>query len=88
MALTTIQQARILDGNGAQLLPATYSASSSDTTVATIATVAGVLTVLGQAAGSATITATRLTDGATASVAVDVVAAAGFTIQLAAPTNR
>jgi uncharacterized protein YjdB len=88
MSLSTIQQAKLLDGNNAQLLPAAYSAYSSDHAVATIAIVVGALTVVAQGAGSATITATRVADGATATLVVDVAAAAGFTIQLGAPFAR
>ncbi len=90
--LTTLEYAPVLDGNGVNLFPGTYSAVSSDPAVASIGQsgLGGGATIVvnGLSAGTATITATRNVDGATASLDVTVTAANGFTIQLGTPALR
>lgn len=87
--IDTTQYALILDGNGNALSPSQFSATSSDPTIASIGTGAnGGLAVVGQTAGTATITAHRNADGATATLTATVTTAAGFTIQLGAPAPK
>ena len=93
--LTTLQWAPVYDGNGAGLFPSGYSAMSSDPAVASIGVgTGGIIAVVGQAEGTATITVTRNVDGATASLEATVTLPEtpeplpGFTIQLGPPVNR
>lgn len=85
--LDTTHWAPILDQSDAPLFPGSFSAVSSDPTVAQIVQgTGGVLAVAGRATGTATITATRNSDGATASVdvTVEAVGPGEFTIHLGA----
>lgn len=91
--LTSLELAPIQDGNGANLWPGAYSATSSDPLVASIGQVGlgggAYIVVNGLSAGTATITATRNVDGATATLDVTVTSAgAAFTIQLGTPSPR
>lgn len=90
--LTTVQRATI-DDDTAHALPAgAYSAVSSDTDVATVAAIGGYLFVVAHAEGTATLTATRLSDGATSNdLEVTVLPAPGagtFTIQFGAVSHQ
>jgi len=86
--IDTTQYAPIEDGNGVALPPGSFSATSSDPAVASIGSAPGAIAVVGQAAGTATITATRNADGATATLTVTVTGADAFTIQLGAPQPK
>jgi len=89
--LTTIEKAPVLDGNNAILTGGQYAVVSSDTGVVTLGDFGGNNTVGAFAAGvgTATITATRNADGATATVDVTVVLdPGGFAIHLGTPTPK
>jgi uncharacterized protein YjdB len=86
--IDTTQYAPLQDGGGANLNPSSYSATSSDPAVASIGSAPGAIAVVGQSAGTATITAVRNADGATATLEVTVTTASGFTIQLGAPQPK
>ena len=89
--LTTAQYAYILDGNDQPLAQGGYAAVSSDPTGAALATGnAGTHVVDGRGAGSATITVTRNSDGAVATldVTVETVAPASFAIHLGDPVAK
>ena len=86
--LTTLQYAGIVDGNGATL-GAGFAVTSSDLTVATIGSRVGFPTVESVSAGTATITAVRNADGATASFELTVTADGDtFTIALGNPALK
>ena len=88
-SITTLQRAPILDGLNANLGAGGYSVVSSDTSVATIAAFENYnLYVVSADVGTATITATRLADNATATLDVSVIASDPFTIQLGAPVAK
>ncbi len=84
--LTTLQKADVLDQDGDNLFTSTHSVISSDPAVARMEQGNGYSwMVAGQTVGEATITATRLADGATASLEVEVVPGTPFAITLAVP---
>lgn len=87
--LTTLEYAGIIDGNGATLSSAGYAVTSSDLGVATIGAQGGFPIVIAQAAGTATIAATRNADGATADFELTVTASGDtFTIALGTPAPK
>lgn len=88
--LTTLQKAQILDEAGNPLHQGTHAATSSDPAVASIGDGGGfTLAVVGNSAGTATITATRNADGATATLTVEVTApATPFAITLGPATAK
>ncbi len=87
--LTTLQYAVVQDGNGVDL-GGGYGVTSSDPLIASIGSgPGGTIAVVGQSVGTATITATRNMDGATATLDVTVTAdAEGFSIQLGTPAPK
>lgn len=88
-SLTTLEKAQILDDAGTPLNSGSYSATSSNPAVASIGDGGGfTLAVLGQSAGTATITATRNADGETATLEVTVTSGAPFTISLGVPSPK
>ena len=81
--LDTTQRAPLLLEDDSPVDPRQYTAVSSNAGVASVADSGGYqLAAYGNAAGTATITVTRLSDGATATVDVSVDAAEGFTVHL------
>lgn len=86
--VTTVEKAPILDEAGAQLSPFTHTATTDNPAVASIINVDAKLYVGGVAPGTATVTAIRLADGATATAQVTVTATAvpfSITIGTAVP---
>lgn len=86
--LTTLEKATIDDGTDHALAAGSFAATSSDPAVASVASSGGFWYCLGQSAGTATITATRNADGATATVDVTVTTGSGFTIHLGTPSPK
>ena len=82
--LNALKKAPILDQDGAVITAPAYSVTTSDAAVAPVTYPGYEWHVTGQAAGSATITATRTLDGAVAVLEVEVVAATPFSISLGA----
>lgn len=72
MALTTAQKAPILDENGVQLDKDHYVVSSSNPAIASIDWQTGPVFVAGEAPGTVTLTATRNSTGAQATLSVEV----------------
>ena len=85
--ISTTQKAPVLDQDGVQLTSAEASVFSSDPAVASIDWAAGIY-VVGQTVGTVTLTATRLSDGSTAELDVEVVADAPFSISLGTPVPK
>jgi uncharacterized protein YjdB len=89
--LTTAQYAYILNASDQPLPQTAFAAVSSDPTVASIGTGNdSTHVVIGQSAGTATITVTRNSDSAIATleVSVEAVAPGTFEIHLGAPVAR
>lgn len=80
--LNALKKAPILNEAGVALAATKYSAVSSNPAAVAIVTSSGNLFAQGIAAGTATVTATRLLDGATATLDIEVFAAVPFTISL------
>lgn len=74
--LTTVQKATVDGEDNLALLPAAFDVVSDDESVATVTAaypgIEGYWFVLGQGAGTCTLTATRLSDDATATLEVTV----------------
>jgi uncharacterized protein YjdB len=85
--MNTTQKAPVLDQDGVQLTVGTSSVVSSDPGVARVDWEAGPITISGISAGTATITATRALDSATAELEVEVTDAP-FAISLGNPVPR
>lgn len=88
--LTTLEKAPVIDGNGNQLgapNQTLYDVASSAPTILSIEWVDWRAVAVGQAPGVATITATRLSDGAVASVEVTVTEGP-FDIDLGTPEPK
>lgn len=83
VTLNALKKAPILNEAGTALAATKYLAVSSNPAVVEIS-VAANLYVVGRAAGTATVTATRGLDGAVAVLDIEVIAAAPFTISLGA----
>lgn len=83
--LNALKRAPVLNEAGQILTQAGYSVTSSDPAVALVRYVSGSgYYVVGVAAGTATVTATRTLDAAVATLEVQVLAAAPFSISLGA----
>lgn len=80
--LTTVEKAPILDQAGLNLTSSNAQIAISDTAIVTAVLVAGKWYASAGVPGTATITATRLADGSTATLDVTVVAATPFAISL------
>lgn len=75
---TTAQYVEVKNQDNILIPPGPYSAESSDDAVASIGVgINGAIAVIGQSAGGATITVTRIADGAVASRGVTVTALDG-----------
>lgn len=85
--LTSAQWAPVLDQTDTALAPGNATLVSSDPTVASIGVgTDGIHAVIGHATGTATLTATRLSDGAVATLDVSVEGVSNeFTIHLGTP---
>lgn len=84
--LTTSEKAPLLDDHDTPVESATTV--SSDTEVATISNEGGVTFVVAVGPGTATISATRWSDNATASLEVEVVNETSFQIKLGTPVPK
>ena len=82
-SLNATKKAPILNNDGA-LLGTGYTVSSSNPATAKVTTESGKFYLTGIVAGDVVVTATRAVDGAVATLDVEVVAAAPFTISLGA----
>ncbi len=89
--LTTAQYAYLLDATESTLAQTAFAAVSSDPAIASIGTGNdSTHVVLGQGAGTATITVTRNSDGAVATldVIVESAVAGSFAVHLGTPIAR
>lgn len=93
--LTTAEKATIDGEDNLALLPGSYSVVSSDDAVATVTSdypgYNGYWFAVGQSVGVCTITATRIADGAEATLDVEVTeggSGSGFTIHLGAHSPK
>ena len=86
--LNALRKATIMQEDGTALLASEATVTSSDATVVAVskstATSSGEWRATGIKGGTATLTATRTLDGATASLEVEVLAASPFSISLGA----
>lgn len=82
--LNALNKAPILNQSDEPLGVGSFSVTSSDAMVAQAFIADGQWLAKGISAGTATLTATRLVDSATATLAVEVIAASPFTIHLGA----
>lgn len=82
--LNALKKAPVLDQSGAGLVGSKYTVTSSNPGAVTVTTSGGAYYVVGVAAGTSTITATRTLDGAVATLDVEVLAATPFSITLGA----
>lgn len=88
-SITTLEKAPVLDQDGASLVSGTHTVISSDPAVAKLEFGTSYSWwVIGQIIGTATVTATRLADGATADLEVEVVAGTPFAITLGPAVPR
>lgn len=88
--LTNLEKATIDGEDNHALAAGSFSVTSSDTATATVGASGGFWYCFGQAAGTVTLTATRNSDGATATLDVEVtsVVPGSFTIHLGAHSPR
>jgi len=82
--LNALKKAPVLNEAGGSMPNSKYSLASSDIGIVGVGTVSNAFYAIGVSAGDATLTATRLLDGAIATLEVTVIAAAPFAISLGA----